>query len=138
MRFGDPETQPVMLRLESDLLDLVEAGIDERLHEVAASWNPRPSLGVVMAAENYPGTPRIGDVINSIDAPELEGTKVFHAGTASKDDRIVTAGGRVLNVTAMGEDVAAAKARAYEAVERIDWPGGFYRSDIGWRALSRE
>jgi len=138
VRFGDPETQPVMLRLDSDLLDLVEAAIDERLHAVEANWNPRPSLGVVMAAENYPGTPRTGDVINSIDAPELEGTKVFHAGTKLEGDHVVTSGGRVLCVCALGETVVDAQRRAYDAVAGISWHGEFHRHDIGWRAIERE
>jgi phosphoribosylamine---glycine ligase len=138
VRFGDPETQPVMLRLDSDLLDLVEAAIDERLDEVEATWNPRPSLGVVMAAENYPGTPRTGDVINSIDAPELESTKVFHAGTKLEGDHVVTSGGRVLCVCALGETVFDAQRRAYDAVAGISWHGEFHRHDIGWRAIERE
>jgi len=138
VRFGDPETQPVMLRLDSDLLDLVEAAIDERLDEVEATWNPRPCLGVVMAAENYPGTPRTGDVINSIDAPELESTKVFHAGTKLEGDHVVTSGGRVLCVCALGETVFDAQRRAYDAVAGISWHGEFHRHDIGWRAIERE
>ena len=109
VRFGDPETQPVMLRLQSDLLDLVEAAIDERLHETTAQWDPRPSLGVVMAAENYPGTPRTGDVINTIDAPDLDDTKVFHAGTRLEGEHVVTTGGRVLCVCALGDTVAEAQ-----------------------------
>jgi phosphoribosylamine--glycine ligase len=138
VRFGDPETQPVMLRLDSDLLGLVEAAIDEGLHEVEARWNPRPSLGVVMAAENYPGTPRTGDVINSIDVPELEGTKVFHAGTKLEGEHVVTSGGRVLCVCALGETVLDAQRRAYDAVAGISWHGEFHRHDIGWRAIERE
>ena len=138
VRFGDPETQPVMLRLRSDLLDLVEAAIDERLHEVEAQWDPRPSLGVVMAAENYPGTPRLGDVINAWDAPEIDGTKVFHAGTQLEGGHVVTSGGRVLCVCALGESVADAQRRAYSEVAGISWHGEFHRHDIGWRAIERE
>ena len=138
VRFGDPETQPVMLRLQSDLLDLVEAAIDERLHDTQAQWNPRPSLGVVMAAENYPGTPRTGDVINTIDAPEIEDTQVFHAGTKIEGEHVVTSGGRVLCVCALGDSVADAQKRAYEAVAGISWHGEFHRHDIGWRAIERE
>jgi phosphoribosylamine--glycine ligase len=138
VRFGDPETQPVMMRLDSDLLDLVEAAIDERLHEARATWNPRPSLGVVMAAENYPGTPRLGDVINTIDAPELDDTKVFHAGTKLEGEHMVTSGGRVLCVCALGDSVAEAQRLAYEAVAGISWHGEFHRHDIGWRAIERE
>jgi phosphoribosylamine--glycine ligase len=138
VRFGDPETQPVMLRLESDLIDLVEAAIDERLHETTARWSPQASLGVVMAAENYPGTPRTGDVINTIDAPELDDTKVFHAGTTLEGEHAVTSGGRVLCVCALGDTVGEAQQRAYEAVAGISWHGEFHRHDIGWRAIERE
>ena len=138
VRFGDPETQPVMLRLESDLLDLLEAAIDEKLHETDARWDPRPSLGVVMAAAGYPGTPRLGDVINSIDSPDVDDTKVFHAGTRLEGEHAVTAGGRVLCVCALGETVAQAQQRAYEEVSGIGWDGEFHRHDIGWRAIARE
>jgi phosphoribosylamine--glycine ligase len=138
VRFGDPETQPVMLRLRSDLLDLVEAGIDRRLDRVQAHWDPRPSLGVVMAAEGYPGTPRTGDAINSMDAPDVEGTKVFHAGTRLEGSQVVTAGGRVLCVCALGDSVADAQRRAYAEVAGISWRGEFHRHDIGWRAIARE
>jgi len=138
VRFGDPETQPVMLRLQSDLLDLVEAALDEKLHATTAQWNPQPSLGVVMAAENYPGTPRTGDVINTIEAPDIEGAKVFHAGTKVEGEHVITAGGRVLCVCALGDTVAQAQRRAYDAVEGISWHGEFHRHDIGWRAIERE
>jgi phosphoribosylamine--glycine ligase len=137
VRFGDPETQPVMLRLQSDLVDLVEAAIDARLHEVEAQWDPRPSLGVVMAAANYPETPRLGDTIHGLDAPETD-AKVFHAGTRRFDDRVVTAGGRVLCVCALGESVADAQQRAYAHLAHISWDGEFHRGDIGWRAVERE
>jgi phosphoribosylamine--glycine ligase len=138
VRFGDPETQPVMLRLRSDLMDLVDAGIDGRLHEVQADWDARPSLGVVMAAENYPGTPRLGDTIDGLRANPGYGAKIFHAGTALKDGKVVTTGGRVLCACALGESVAEAQQRAYLAVANIDWPGEFHRHDIGWRAIARE
>lgn len=138
VRFGDPETQPIMLRLESDLLDLVEASIDERLHEVTAKWDPRPSLGVVMAAEGYPGTPRLGDVIGAWDAPDLDDTKVFHAGTRIEGDHVVTSGGRVLCVCALGDTVLDAQRRAYAEIAGISWHGEFHRHDIGWRAIERE
>lgn len=137
VRFGDPETQPVMLRLQSDLVDLVEAAIDGGLDAIEAQWDPRPSLGVVMAAEGYPGTPRIGDTINSIDAPDLDDTKVFHAGTKLEGEHAVTAGGRVLCVCALGDSVADAQQRAYAEVSGISWPGEFHRHDIGWRAIGR-
>ncbi|MGH8084691.1 MAG: phosphoribosylamine--glycine ligase [Lysobacter sp.] len=138
VRFGDPETQPVMMRLQSDLLDLVEAAINARLAEVEAQWDSRPSLGVVMAAENYPGTPRSGDPIGSWDVPEVGDTKVFHAGTKLVDGQVVTAGGRVLCVCALGDTVAEAQHHAYEAVAGISWHGEFHRHDIGWRAIERE
>ena len=138
VRFGDPETQPVMLRLQSDLLELVEAAIDERLHDVQAQWDPRPSLGVVMAAANYPGTPRLGDVINTWDAPDVDDSKVFHAGTKLEGEHVVTAGGRVLCVCALGDSVAEAQRKVYAAVAGISWHGEFHRHDIGWRAIARE
>jgi len=138
VRFGDPETQPVMLRLQSDLLDLLEAALDERVHEVEAQWDPRPALGVVMAAENYPGTPRLGDPISNWDVPEVTGTKVFHAGTQLIDGQVVTTGGRVLCVCALGDTVADAQRCAYAEVAGISWHGEFHRHDIGWRAIERE
>ena len=138
VRFGDPETQPVMMRLQSDLLELVEAAIDRRLHETEVRWDPRPSLGVVMAAQNYPDTPRLGDVINSWDVPDVADTKVFHAGTRIEGDHVVTTGGRVLCVCALGDTVADAQRKAYEEVSGISWNGEFHRHDIGWRAIARE
>ncbi|MFT3897831.1 MAG: phosphoribosylamine--glycine ligase [Thermomonas sp.] len=138
VRFGDPETQPVLLRLQSDLLDLVEAAIDGRLDAIRAQWDPRPSLGVVMAAAGYPGTPRTGDIVNSFDAPDLDDTKVFHAGTRLLGGRTVTTGGRVLCVCALGDTVAEAQRRAYANVAGISWHGEFHRHDIGWRAIERE
>ncbi len=138
VRFGDPETQPVMLRLQSDLLDLVEAAIDTRLHEVTAQWDPRPSLGVVMAAEHYPAAPRLGDPISEWDVPDVADTKVFHAGTKLVDGHVVTAGGRVLCVCALGDSVADAQRKAYAEVAGISWHGEFHRHDIGWRAIERE
>ena len=138
VRFGDPETQPVMLRLQSDLLDLMEAALDQRLHAVQAQWDPRPSLGVVMAAEHYPGTPRLGDVINSGDVPDVADTKVFHAGTRIEGAHVVTSGGRVLCVCALGDSVADAQRKAYAEVSGISWRGEFHRHDIGWRAIERE
>jgi len=138
VRFGDPETQPVMMRLRSDLLDLVEAAIDARLHEAEAQWDSRPSLGVVMAAENYPGTPRLGDPIGSWDVPDVADTKVFHAGTKLVDGQVVTAGGRVLCVCALGDTVADAQSKAYAELAGISWHGEFHRHDIGWRAIERE
>ena len=137
VRFGDPETQPILMRLRSDLVGLCQAALDGRLDAVEAQWDPRAALGVVMAAEGYPGPYRKGDVIEGLpeDTPE---TKVFHAGTALRDGQVVTAGGRVLCVTALGETVAAAARRAYAVVEGIHWPGAHYRRDIGHRAIARE
>ena len=138
VRFGDPETQPVMMRLHSDLLELVEAAIDQRLHETEVRWDPRPSLGVVMAAEHYPESPRLGDIINSWDVPDVEDTKVFHAGTKLEGGQVVTSGGRVLCVCALGDSVADAQRKAYAEVSGISWHGEFHRHDIGWRAIERE
>jgi phosphoribosylamine--glycine ligase len=138
VRFGDPETQPVMLRLQSDLVDLVEAAIDGRLDVAQAQWDPRPSLGVVMAAAPYPETPVTGDVIAGLD--EVPATaKVFHAGTALEaDGRVVSAGGRVLCVAALGDSVSDAQRQAYAGVEKVRWTHEFHRTDIGWRAIARE
>jgi phosphoribosylamine--glycine ligase len=138
-RFGDPETQPILMRLQSDLLALCEAGLDGRLNEVTAEWDSRAAVGVVMAAGGYPDAYRKGDVIHGLQAAEANGSKVFHAGTAtSEDGHVVTAGGRVLCVTALGETVAKAQAAAYEAAAEISWDDAFYRTDIAYRAVARE
>ena len=138
-RFGDPETQPIMARLTSDLVDLCEAALDGRLADVQAEWDPRASLGVVMAAGGYPAGYRKGDPIEGLDdAAAVDDVKVFHAGTAMADDRVVTAGGRVLCVVGLGEDVTAARDAAYRGVECIRWDGAYYRRDIGHRAIARE
>jgi len=138
VRFGDPETQPVMLRLQSDLVDLVEAAIDERLHETQAQWDPRPSLGVVLAARPYPENPVTGDVISGLNAVPA-GAKVFHAGTAlDASGNVISAGGRVLCVAALGDSVSDAQRRAYAGVDAIHWTNEFHRTDIGWRAIERE
>ncbi|WP_293707566.1 phosphoribosylamine--glycine ligase [Stenotrophomonas sp. UBA7606] len=138
VRFGDPETQPVMLRLQSDLVDLVEAAIDGALAGVEAQWDPRPSLGVVLAAKPYPETPITGDVISGLgDVPAS--AKVFHAGTAlDADGNVVSAGGRVLCVAALGDSVGDAQKHAYAGVAKIHWANEFHRNDIGWRAIARE
>ncbi len=138
VRFGDPETQPVMLRLQSDLVDLLEAAIDARLDAVQAQWDPRPSLGVVMAASPYPETPITGDVIHGLDA--VPGSaKVFHAGTVlDAQGRVLSAGGRVLCVAALGGSVGEAQANAYAGVAEVTWAHEFHRGDIGWRAVARE
>ncbi|OYR10909.1 phosphoribosylamine--glycine ligase [Brucella grignonensis] len=138
-RFGDPECQVLMMRLESDLLDLINAAVDGKLDQVSLEWKDQPALTVVMAAEGYPTNVKKGSVIRGLDKLEgIEGLKVFHAGTAEKDGKLIASGGRVLNVTAIAETVAEAQANAYGAVKKIDWPEGFYRSDIGWRAVERE
>ncbi len=138
VRFGDPETQPIMLRLQSDLSELIEAALAGRLNQVEPQWDPRPALGVVMAAEGYPGQVRTGDPIDGLPDPEPNGVKVFHAGTRLENGRVITAGGRVLCVTALGETIATAQRRAYQIAEQIHWPGCFYRKDIGFRAINRE
>ena len=138
-RFGDPETQPVMLRLQSSLVLLVEAALAQALDKVEAQWDPRPSLGIVLAAGGYPGDYAKGAVIHGLDAAaKLEG-KVFHAGTAlNAAGEVVTSGGRVLCATAMGDTVEAAQHKAYELAKAIEWDGCFYRNDIGYRAIARE
>jgi len=138
VRFGDPETQPVMLRLQSDFSALIEAAIDGRLHETEAVWDPRPALGVVMAAEHYPGTPRTGDVIHGLDTPAPADSKLFHAGTRIEDGNVMTSGGRVFCATALGSTVADAQQRAYRLADQVSWLGEFHRTDIGWRAIERE
>jgi len=137
VRFGDPETQPIMLRLRSDLVELCEAALDKRLDAVQAEWDPRASLGVVMAAGGYPGAYRKGDVISGLESVDGEGVKVFHAGTQLNGGQVATSGGRVLCVCALGEDVAVAQQRAYEAVAKISWKDAYFRRDIGHRAIAR-
>ena len=138
VRFGDPETQPVMLRLQSDLVALVEAAIDGKLHETVAQWEARPSQGVVMASAPYPETPISGDDISGLaDVPA--NAKVYHAGTAlDPEGNVISAGGRVLCVAALGDSVSDAQRNAYAGVARIHWANEFHRSDIGWRAIERE
>mgnify|MGYP003572739543 FL=1 len=137
VRFGDPETQPILLRLKSDLLELCEAALDQRLHQVQAEWDSRASLGVVLAAGGYPGHYEKGQVINGLDAVQGDDVRVFHAGTRLQNGNIVTSGGRVLCVCALGEDVARAQRRAYAAVDKISWKDMYYRRDIGHRAIAR-
>lgn len=137
-RFGDPETQPVMLRLQSSLVLLVEAALAKALDKVEAQWDPRPTVGVVLAAGGYPGDYAKGTVISGLDAAAKIDGKVFHAGTALKDGQVVTSGGRVLCATAIGPSVSSAQQQAYRVAEQIGWDGMFYRSDIGYRAIARE
>ncbi|MDR2451799.1 MAG: phosphoribosylamine--glycine ligase [Candidatus Accumulibacter sp.] len=135
-RMGDPETQPIMMRMKSDLLELVEYALAGKLDEIEAEWDRRVALGVVLAAADYPGTPRKGDVITGLPA-ERENLCVFHAGTAEREGRIVTSGGRVLCVTALGENVKQAQKLAYESIAEIHFDGMQFRHDIGHRAVSR-
>lgn len=138
-RFGDPETQPIMLRLQSDLVELCLAACDGKLDEVQSQWDARPSLGVVMAAGGYPADYRTGDEIHGLPLEDVADGKVFHAGTKlADDDRVLTNGGRVLCVTALGDSVAQAQQRAYALMKDIHWDGSFSRSDIGYRAIARE
>ena len=138
VRFGDPETQPIMLRLQSDLVDLCNAAIDQELDQIEAVWAPRPSLGVVLAAGGYPESYRKGDTIYGLPSEELTDMKVFHAGTAELDGEVVTAGGRVLCACALGETVSEAQQKAYTLVEQIQWDQLYFRTDIGYRAIARE
>jgi phosphoribosylamine--glycine ligase len=142
-RFGDPEAQPVLMRLKSDLVTLCDQAIDGELAGVTLDWDPRASLGVVMAAGGYPESYRKGDVIHGLDetggleAIGSDALKVFHAGTTISGGNVVTNGGRVLCVVGLGDDVAAAQAKAYEGVRAIDWQDRYFRTDIGHRATSR-
>lgn len=135
-RFGDPETQPIMSRLQSDLTALCNAAIDGKLDSTTAEWDQRPAVGVVMAAGGYPGDYGKGDVIEGLDG--VTGAKVFHAGTKEINGQVTTNGGRVLCVTALGDSVTEAQANAYAAVKQISWSGAYYRTDIGHRAIARE
>jgi len=137
VRFGDPETQPLMLRLKSDLLEALLAVCHGELDKVSLDWDPRPAVCVVMASGGYPDSYEKGKVITGLpELAKLKDTVVFHAGTAMKDSQLVTAGGRVFGVTALGKDIAAAKARAYQAVSKINFQGAYYRRDISDKALS--
>jgi len=137
-RFGDPETQPIMMRLKSDLTALCEAALDKRLKQVSAYWDDRAAVGVVLAAGGYPDTVRKGDVIYGLNAAaELQG-KVFHAGTQLEGDQVKTNGGRVLCAVGLGESVLVAQQAAYALADRIHWDGIQYRRDIGYRAIARE
>ncbi|MEL6116229.1 phosphoribosylamine--glycine ligase [Photobacterium sp. SP02] len=137
-RFGDPETQPIMLRLQSDLVELCLAAVDGKLDTVDSQWDPRAAIGVVLAAGGYPGDYNKGDVISGLPLQDGDAQKVFHAGTASKDGAVVTNGGRVLCATALGETVSDAQQRAYALAKQISWNGVFFRDDIGYRAIARE
>jgi phosphoribosylamine--glycine ligase len=137
-RFGDPEAQPLLMRMESDLLPILEAVIDGRLHDVEIEWRPEPSVCVVMASGGYPGAYEKGKVISGLrTTSRLKDVVVFHAGTALAGGKVITSGGRVLGVTAVGKDVPEAIARAYRAVEKLRWDGAHYRTDIGKKAVQR-
>src|SRR6185437_4426193 len=137
-RFGDPECQVLMLRLKSDLLPALMAARDGMLDSVDLRWSNETALCVVMAAKGYPGAYTKGTEIRGLDrARRSEGVEIFHAGTSARDGRIFADGGRVLNICAVGKDIIAAQERAYRAIAAIDWPEGFCRHDIGWRAISR-
>jgi phosphoribosylamine--glycine ligase len=138
VRFGDPEAQPLLMRMESDLLPILQAVVDRRLHEVQIRWRPEPAVCVVMASGGYPGAHEKGKVISGLRAAaRMKDVMVFHAGTAIAGDKIVSDGGRVLGVTALGADIPDATLHAYHAVEEILWEGVHYRTDIGRKALSR-
>ena len=136
-RFGDPETQPIMHRLRSDLGALCLAGLDGRLDKMTADWDPRPAVGVVLAAGGYPGSYKKGHKIQGLDADWPATIKVFHAGTQQTDDSVMTQGGRVLCVSALGDSITDAITAAYAGVDRISWEGMVCRRDIGWRAIDR-
>ena len=138
-RFGDPETQVLMLRLMSDLIPALLASVDGQLKNFDLRWFPEPALTVVMAAKGYPGDYAKGSRIEGLDdAAKVEGVEIFHAGTKANGTNVLSNGGRVLNITASGKTVSEAQRRAYEAIGRIKWPDGFCRRDIGWQAIARE
>lgn len=138
VRYGDPETQVILPRLKSDLLELMIASVESSLLEVEAEWSDETALAVVLASKGYPGAYEKGTEIRDLEKAEATNIEIFHAGTAMKDGKLTAIGGRVLNFTAMGSSVAEAQTAAYDAIEKIDWPNGFCRSDIGWRAVARE
>lgn len=137
-RFGDPETQPIMMRLQSDLVELCETALDGKLDQIQAIWDNRTALGVVMAAGGYPDQYHQGDVISGLPEQIIPDTKVFHAGTRQQDGQIVTAGGRVLCVCALGETVQEAQGRAYQQVTQINWNNVYFRTDIGFKAIKQQ
>ena len=137
-RFGDPETQPVLSRLQSDLVELCEAGLDGKLDQVTCDWDPRPAVGVVLAAAGYPESPRKGDAITGLDTAARLPGKVFHAGTALHGETLVTSGGRVMCAVGLGNTVREAQQAAYALVDVVDYAGKLVRRDIGYRAIARE
>ena len=137
VRLGDPETQPIMMRLKSDLVDVIDAALDGRLDRTSIGWDERPALGVVLAAHGYPGKVRTGDEIHGLDSTAMIGSKIFHAGTKVENGKVVTAGGRVLTACALGSNFSAAQTAAYSAASTVRFDGMLYRRDIGFRAISR-
>ena len=133
-RMGDPETQPILMRLKSDLVDLLQHGVNGTLDKAETEWDRRFALGVVMASANYPAKPQLGDEITGL-SNDMEDTYVFHAGTSLEAGKVTTSGGRVLCVTALGETVKFAQKQAYQVVEAISFEGAQYRTDIGYRAV---
>ena len=136
-RFGDPETQPIMMRLKSDLVDLCLAAIEKNLDQYTTEWDKRPALGVVLAAGGYPDQYQKGNVISGLPVEELDDSKVFHAGTAELKGNIITAGGRVLCACALGEDIKDAQQKAYKLTDKIQWDNVYYRTDIGFKAIGK-
>lgn len=137
-RFGDPETQPIMMRLKSDLIPLCDAALDGKLDQVRASWDTRAALGVVLAAGGYPAAYKKGDTITGLPSTDAENAKVFHAGTRQLDGAITTNGGRVLCAVGLGDTVTEAQQTAYQLTHQISWNNVYYRTDIGYRAVARE
>ena len=135
-RFGDPETQPIMMRLKSDLVALCQAALDKTLDQIKTEWDERPALGIVLAAGGYPDDYAKGNVISGLPTAENEDSKVFHAGTQQKNGQIITAGGRVLCACALGDSIATAQQKAYELCAQIDWQDVYYRTDIGFKAIT--
>ncbi|CAM2879004.1 phosphoribosylamine--glycine ligase [Vibrio ordalii] len=137
-RFGDPETQPIMMRMQSDLVELCFAALEGKLDQVESKWDPRASIGIVLAAGGYPADYAKGDVISGLPTQEVADEKIFHAGTSNQAGEVVTNGGRVLCATALGNTVSQAQQRAYQLAKQVSWNGMFYRNDIGYRAIARE
>jgi phosphoribosylamine--glycine ligase len=141
-RFGDPETQPIMMRLQSDLVELCQAAIDHKLDSTTAQWDSRAAIGIVMAAGGYPADYDNGQVIEGLDSVDSDSSKVFHAGTregtGDTEGQVVTSGGRVLCVVALGDSVTEAQKAVYKKVEKVHFKDAFYRTDIGYRAIARE
>jgi len=137
-RFGDPETQPIMMRLRGDLITMCISALDGTLDDTVVEWDPRPSIGIVLAAGGYPGDYAKGKLISGLDNCDTSEAKVFHAGTKLENDQVVTSGGRVLCATALGNSVTEAQQKAYQQVNTLSWDNMYFRKDIGYRAIARE